>query len=1269
MNKFASSLFFTIFLAITGGLIPNLGAISQDELQALILDESNVETKIANLASLLDDNWESPLNNSSTGVLTQIFRIIDLKMEECRANLNQSRELAKTGKMHRDFLIETLNAIDPQKIKDKNSDPHLVSILGRGVMYQDNKLVAAVMRYMAQLPDEAQERYRVNCENEDILGKFIATRNIDFVKSFLVDSSFGVLMMRECQQEKINSLLQSAVSTCFYQGAEFLFAHNANPKGLSLWEKLLLSPCRENVDEMSKVLIKNNAACSFIALKNACSQPHYTFVVKRIIEDWNISPEKRILFQADGNHRKNSLLRSTLLGGSVRTLAILLKTPWLKPALIDEEVDMESKVFTIDHYLCWRMILDVYGYAPLIKNPKEENDLFLYAKLLYHSGANGNFCQKVFNANNSEEIKNILEHDPMITFGKLNYKTLPLMCQAIIRNSCKALQLLLENKEIPVDEELVSWATGKTIRQTALSLAILQLTDAAQTITGLPRDLFPIQAFINHKICIGSVKMIYDLFAAGASLDHSTVQEVLAHDCRPEIKNLVADIKLFVDCGGQAFMQGSYSSLSSALNNVPFEQREAEDALARGDLDSLSRSLAQKPNLDNISTISVPEFSRVHIMGVRMFFDTYGFLPLLQPTQNIGAINPDFEAYLDICENVAQDSFAKPAAEAPRVGKIFSALDEDSGIQKLEQILFRNVPHLYGAVYKKSCLALKMLLQDKKTRNNIDIAAQIKIANTAKPNPTPLANAISELKKDALAQECLSNYNACIGPAKMIYLLLEAGASLEHASVTLLLSPTSETDDPNAELRNLVLKIKGMVDQYHTASNIEAKIEAPEPVQTKAKKAKKKTSTPKTTNFSKSLNFPTEQALNPQIDSQQKQEVLDNDTKLTPSPELLPKQMGQNQAFSPFDTEINSSNTASNNSKEECHYPNILAAEKLPLDGQTTLATELSLTPMSLEASSPNHYKTTTVNTLKKTDKKAPSPEELTKSTTQQKENAFELFEQEENLNVSMPLTPRRQSRVNMHNIQADSTLKGGRVYFEPGILPILDSVCLSDRNEEGNPIASSLMKGTITKSSFGAVENRVYDKMAHNIRTMNWGNLEVDQSDTPGNIIGHGLTTELFVNVLKRGSVYLELNLSKDPSHPELQLLIVAQANRELTNRLQGRAAEGPGFITAAFPIDGEGKIGKCMHFCFQANHPASVEFEPGKRSYLLAPCNIVASLDFQTGRLDLKFKENRRPTENYLLNVYNSMNNVDEESFYAGYLKGMPQSMSKPKEGYSKG
>lgn len=231
----------------------------------------------------------------------------------------------------------------------------------------------------------------------------------------------------------------------------------------------------------------------------------------------------------------------------------------------------------------------------------------------------------------------------------------------------------------------------------------------------------------------------------------------------------------------------------------------------------------------------------------------------------------------------------------------------------------------------------------------------------------------------------------------------------------------------------------------------------------------------------------------------------------------------------------------------------------------------------------------------------------------------------------SMYVTPRRLSKVSF-DVSEDAT-GGLKINFSDTAGKNLKNIAQIDRLEEAMAFLQFDDKNKHSRTCVVVLGQDIQKALAAKVRVHN------DTLDAEG--LAHTFTAELFIEVLRHGSTYVQVRTDEDN---EPCLLVVASVTRtldgDITKLLDVNDAH---FITLCFELN-DGVIGKCFHCCTQAKHPKDVQNDQGDQKYLLAGIPVDCFMK-NNGGIELKVdKEKLKRIVRSLKDRLDRLRNSDE-------------------------
>jgi ankyrin repeat protein len=222
-----------------------------------------------------------------------------------------------------------------------------------------------------------------------------------------------------------------------------------------------------------------------------------------------------------------------------------------------------------------------------------------------------------------------------------------------------------------------------------------------------------------------------------------------------------------------------------------------------------------------------------------------------------------------------------------------------------------------------------------------------------------------------------------------------------------------------------------------------------------------------------------------------------------------------------------------------------------------------------------------------------------------------------ENSNNVLYLDKNRTKEIKISVIEDASDNK---ILFMGDTQAHAQSIARIDADEEKNRYMYFKDKNRLTKE-FISFDNRVAKFLTANIREAKEDMLMGTEEEIR-NVIAHALTMELVIDVLLRGSTYLQVCTEKNKT--KLRLLVVASIHYEENSTRSQK------FITLCFGLTESGIVTESYHCCIQEKHPQEIKNGNGLNKFLLQPIEGQAKINKQNSTLKIALKEfsNKRNT-----------------------------------------
>lgn len=678
----------------------------------------------------------------------------------------------------------------------------------------------------------------------------------------------------------------------------------------------------------------------------------------------------------------------------------------------------------------------------------------------------------------------------------------------------------------------------------------------------------------------------YDLTSSVQGISSSLLSCSLLHyACQRKRSGIVA---AFID--ELVERRASSTLVKSVLmaKNAPHKLTPLEYAMYFGDVASFALLLETRLYDDEVFNIAVycirPSLQNEDYLILRLIEDFYAFYPLI-----------DLKSYDNEVQHQVDEFFCDLVNRSRK--DLFEALSKNMQVKKVKKALNLKFPDDdYGqsliakAVHAQSCFALEALLKhDQTAKNELN---QLMYSTSGDKN-TPLSFALLQLKNDLSAQDCLRRYGVCVGPARMIFLLLSAGASLECTTVMKLFGE-------DQALAQLVLDlILPLVDEKRRSDERRA---------------------------ANLMHSTQEDWLMPQ--KKTCQDKAQEDKKLREQEKKQKKKKNKQNAFPlPAQEEMDQKVTedlelcADDNKANALYSPQVLPLQVLAKTAEKKACVDLAVITTPLQDLSLENKKSSPEGKNNSSDG---FPELLNYSKSFKSiavDTSIPYAEApQEPVTIRMLVTPTKLSTLE-RTIGTDFVKQGPLINFNEGdISAYLEELVDIDAKEEKSNRLQGKSKNELTRDGVVKLHKRVLDKMAWRIRASASENL--DES-----LLDHSLTTEFLIEVLRHGSTYLQLSVP-EPGDEEhglgFRLLIVASVNETSSGRVAVKAAAGTRFATLAFSLDDEGRAFECVHCCIHKNHPvyslveqSIVGFPAGVPKRLLAPLAVKVGIVSDSSKL----------------------------------------------------
>lgn len=698
-------------------------------------------------------------------------------------------------------------------------------------------------------------------------------------------------------------------------------------------------------------------------------------------------------------------------------------------------------------------------------------------------------------------------------------------------------------------------------------------------------------------------------------------------------------------------------SLVVAQNNNTEVKSPLTYAVGGGSVYSVEKLLetgAYDELLPCVSSYSVNVLKNEHYFCMRLFEDFFAVYPTVTGKSKAG--NYVYDEAMQLLLERKKSGFLSNFSRASSLDAVKKELDECINSEK-KYYFFSDAPYLIKAITIQSCLALELILEkDKKIKNDL---------NQSFNDKTALSLAILQLRNDLAAQDCVRRYGVCFGPARMVYLLLQAGASLEHEAVQKYFSKNPEIE---------------VVVREHIWPLAQAKIEAKE--QASREEEVRRQAVQELARKEEEEAIQRELAKKQQQEKKKKQQAEKKLAKKLAKQQQTIASLIPGAALLQSEPKDDSSvDTACLNNEEKSLVEKIgcqknqnaaYAPQDMPIDFKGLSITVLPPSPVE-----PQGFKSVS------TDLNTPTPSEeapkLSPSKQSKKNSPFQASLKSPSPGISpleMPinyndapktgtschlcLTPRRVSKIHRH-VGTDHVMKGPLINFaDEDLSGHVDQLIGLDRVEESSRFIPGASKNKLTAGGLVPLHKRVVDRMACNIRD----SFAPDKIDAA--IVAHGLSTEFLVAILQQGSTYLQLSVpepkglkgegvEQDESKYGLdfKLLIVATVHEDADGQLVGTVTPAEKFVTLAFSLDDDGRVQQAVHCCIQDKHPVHTAFTQDIPMYLLVDCGAKIRL-LDSGALFLQIAEIKaaQAKKAYLKEMLSLLQQEEFDIFHQRYV-----------------